>query len=465
MNKILKSLLSIFLSVLVLIVLVNCNFVSAFQNSKGILGENVIWEFDIATGVLTFSSNAVNSSDKASEDDYYLIGNVKMSYPELKEVLEEDFYKKIVKKYKRNVKKIVVKESGLLWCVQNRITNEWEISAPQGNILSTEIFPDLQYYVMELGKGYSREYDIDKKTLTLKGEGEWPYDYEAIYEYSWENPSIRIGDGITSVDEIVADNIFIGKDLKDFEELDADKYVLDTENPHFTLYNEVLHSKDCTMVYAIPSTVTKWNFHPNVHTIDLRAIPYYYGLSDPIVIPWGVTTLAGDGYSYGKGSSADVVYPDTLMYFPEDIKFSESGYEYISGNNKALVENYIGLPCIHRGIDKKKYYSYYDIKPNSLKTFQNGKTYYFDSNYKMATGWKKVNGTWYYFNDYGAAVVKIWLKSGGKWYYLQEDGTMATNKWIKWYDKWYYVGKDGAMYTNRKTPDGYYVNSSGVWVK
>ena len=116
-------------------------------------------------------------------------------------------------------------------------------------------------------------------------------------------------------------------------------------------------------------------------------------------------------------------------------------------------------------MSKKDYYDYYDIKPNSLKTFQNGKTYYFDSNYKMATGWKKVNGTWYYFNDYGAAVVKIWLKSGGKWYYMQQDGTMATNKWIKWYNKWYYVGKDGAMYTNRKTPDGYYVNANGVWVK
>ncbi len=463
MNKILKSLLSTFL--LVIIVLTNCNFVSASQNSKGVLGENVIWEFDRATGVLTFSSDSVKSSDEVSEGSYYRIGNVEMSYDNFNEIIKVDFYEKIVKKYKLNVKKIVVKESGLLWCAWNKVTGEWYLSEPYENILNSEIFPNLQYYVMEIGKGYSTEYNINKEILTLKGKGEWPYGSEDIYMHGWKNPSIKIDDGLTKVGKIIAATIFIGKDLKDFEELDADKYVLDTENPYFTLYNEVLHSKDCTTVYAIPSTVTKWNFHPNVHTIDLRAIPYYYDLSEPIVIPWGITTFAGDGYSYGKGSSADVVYPDTLMHFPEDIKFSESGYEYISGNNKALVENYIGLPCIHRGIDKKKYYSYYDIKPNSLKTFQNGKTYYFDSNYKMAKGWKKVNSTWYYFNDYGAAVVKIWLKSGGKWYYMQQDGTMATNKWIKWYNKWYYVGADGAMYTNCKTPDGYWVNANGVWVQ
>ena len=48
---------------------------------------------------------------------------------------------------------------------------------------------------------------------------------------------------------------------------------------------------------------------------------------------------------------------------------------------------------------------------------------------------------------------------------MQADGTMATNKWVQWYGKWYYVGSDGAMYANRYTPDGYWVNGSGVWVK
>ena len=118
--------------------------------------------------------------------------------------------------------------------------------------------------------------------------------------------------------------------------------------------------------------------------------------------------------------------------------------------------------CPQRANESWNFYDCYGITPNSLKIFQNGKTYYFDQNCKMAKGWNQASGNWYYFNDYGVAVVKIWLKSGNKWYFMQADGTMATNKWIQWYNKWYYIGSDGAMYTNRYTPDGCWVNGSGV---
>ena len=79
--------------------------------------------------------------------------------------------------------------------------------------------------------------------------------------------------------------------------------------------------------------------------------------------------------------------------------------------------------------------------------------------------WKLIGNDWYYLNSYGAGAVKCWLKSGNKWYFMQADGSMARSQWIKWYNKWYYVGKDGAMYANRRTPDGYWVNADGVWVK
>ena len=38
---------------------------------------------------------------------------------------------------------------------------------------------------------------------------------------------------------------------------------------------------------------------------------------------------------------------------------------------------------------------------------------------------------------------------------------MAANRWIGNY----YVGASGAMYVSRYTPDGYYVDSDGVWMK
>lgn len=61
-------------------------------------------------------------------------------------------------------------------------------------------------------------------------------------------------------------------------------------------------------------------------------------------------------------------------------------------------------------------------------------------NGSYATGWKYING---------------------KWYYMYDNGIMASNCWISGL---YYVGSDGAMLESCWTPDGYYVGSDGAWV-
>ena len=103
-----------------------------------------------------------------------------------------------------------------------------------------------------------------------------------------------------------------------------------------------------------------------------------------------------------------------------------------------------------------------------------GKAYYFGANgAREHDKWKKVGNDWYYLNSYGAGAVKCWLLSGGKWYFMQADGSMARSQWIKWYNKWYYVGSDGAMYANRwikSSGKWYYVDSTGLmstnrWIK
>lgn len=53
----------------------------------------------------------------------------------------------------------------------------------------------------------------------------------------------------------------------------------------------------------------------------------------------------------------------------------------------------------------------------------------------MVTGWQKINGKDYYFNESGAMVTDAWVGN----YYLQQDGSMATNTWIGNY----HVGADG----------------------
>lgn len=57
-----------------------------------------------------------------------------------------------------------------------------------------------------------------------------------------------------------------------------------------------------------------------------------------------------------------------------------------------------------------------------------------------------------------------WVQSGDKWYYYRQDGTMACNYWVKTNDKWYYLGSDGVMLKDTVTPDGYRLDTSGVWI-
>lgn len=55
------------------------------------------------------------------------------------------------------------------------------------------------------------------------------------------------------------------------------------------------------------------------------------------------------------------------------------------------------------------------------------------------TGWKQVDGKWYYFDKLGYMMTG-WLENNNKWYYLNEDGSMAHDCTIENYK----LGNDGA---------------------
>lgn len=61
-------------------------------------------------------------------------------------------------------------------------------------------------------------------------------------------------------------------------------------------------------------------------------------------------------------------------------------------------------------------------------------------NGKPVTGWKQINGKWYYLDTAGIMQSGGWKQIGGKWYYLYADGSMAVNTKIDGYE----VGPDGA---------------------
>lgn len=60
-----------------------------------------------------------------------------------------------------------------------------------------------------------------------------------------------------------------------------------------------------------------------------------------------------------------------------------------------------------------------------------------------------------------------WKQNSTGWWVEKADGTYLTNGWYQSPASglWYYMGEDGYMLTDTTTPDGFSVNSQGVWVK
>ena len=82
--------------------------------------------------------------------------------------------------------------------------------------------------------------------------------------------------------------------------------------------------------------------------------------------------------------------------------------------------------------------------------------------------WRRDEHGWYYqlnVNAGNSYVADSWIKDNGKWYYFDHWGYMYRNAWINYQGSSYYVGADGAMWYNARTPDGYWVDSNGKWVR
>ncbi len=303
-------------------------------------------------------------------------------------------------------------------------------------------------------------------------------------------------------------------------------YELDASNPVYAVYDGMLYSKDFKKLYICPTGKKTMAFHPDLKTVCSDAIQS--GLFSTIVLPEGTTTLevhaiggcennvvvpdtlinfesdrdsnciTGRGrvlHSARNTAAASAGLHTQVLSDAEYRSYYTEGYV-----NQTGYWDHSNDPTVYYRYEDDTYatgwakigndWYYFDSKFGTLYTgFQriDGKAYYLGTTgAREHDKWKLIGNDWYYLNSYGAGAVKCWLKSGNKWYFMQADGSMARSKWIKWYNKWYYVGSDGAMYANRwikssgkwyylgsdgamyanrYTPDGYWVNSSGVWVK
>lgn len=92
------------------------------------------------------------------------------------------------------------------------------------------------------------------------------------------------------------------------------------------------------------------------------------------------------------------------------------------------------------------------------------KSYYFDKDGYMLADTVTPDG--FYVNASGVKQNYIpgWKQVGSKWKYILKNGSYAANQWIQDKDQsWYYFNMIGDMVTDTNSPDGYHVDANGVW--
>lgn len=92
--------------------------------------------------------------------------------------------------------------------------------------------------------------------------------------------------------------------------------------------------------------------------------------------------------------------------------------------------------------------------------------YYFNG--EKVTGWKKINGHYYYFDPDTAELWKNQLitTKDNRIYYVDKNGIRAENQWINWNGKTYYMASNGCAVKYLRKIDGkyYYFNSQKAYM-
>ena len=222
------------------------------------------------------------------------------------------------------------------------------------------------------------------------------------------------------------------------------------------------------------------------HKIDGKT--YYFGDKGEMVVGWQYLEIPGTGYR-------DNLFDNRPVF---EIGLQEKWYYF--GQDGALLEQ-TDKQVLEAKTSENTGKVYGEQYPLSAEK----RTYYFDNNYAVKTGWTYEDSNWYYLNKLGISgddsynplpigeVAKGWTQDfhvtfgidrskpapwyyldpetgimrtgwqylGNNWYYLRSSGAMATG-WAYVGNKWYYLRSSGAMATGW-VKDGsiwYYLNAS-----
>ncbi len=179
-----------------------------------------------------------------------------------------------------------------------------------------------------------------------------------------------------------------------------------------------------------------WNHY--VHTeVDPYEIPYRPG--GLIFFCW-----EGDGVMFD--------HVGIVVDYDED----RHVLNYISGNCSGKVKTYPvyydsntsgGFPYSQTIMAYAEYYTDRECwasEDDGLCYHQNG---------KRLTGWQKIDGRQYYFNEDGVLQIG-WFRTDGHWYFSNSAGVLCTDGWKEDNGKLYYLNSKGIMLNGWHTIDG-----------
>ena len=154
--------------------------------------------------------------------------------------------------------------------------------------------------------------------------------------------------------------------------------------------------------------------------------------------------------------------PGESVHYDQVIE--KDGYKWLSYISYSGSRRYIQLEGVtssqNQSVNKSNHGSNNGLTVGWKKI--NGSWYYFKSDGSKSTGWLKDGSTWYYLKSSGEMQTG-WLQEKGFWYYLDDSGAMKTG-WYQVSGKWYYSYSSGALAVNT-TVDGYRVKSNGEWIQ
>lgn len=207
----------------------------------------------------------------------------------------------------------------------------------------------------------------------------------------------------------------------------------------------------------------------NPYTGWVKSGGYWYYL-DPIMVTDSFYLIDGDWYYFNSSGKMATGWKWITEYYIDDdgneIPFSYWAYFLSSGAQ--VTDSW-------KKINGAWYYfnEYGQMLSDGLYQFGSNLYYYFKPSGAMVTGWQKIpvedGGTeWFYFLPSGAMKLGGWQQVGSTWYYFMNgyyyrDGLYEIeNSTGKYY---YYFTASGAMYTGWKYLDGawrYFTSSNGM---